>query len=69
MATIDIRDESVQDIKRIVFTEQHDVQEFVELSCYSMIAIEDSSARRVAVYLHDIPNLIKALQKAQELWA
>lgn len=68
MTKIDIRDVSDGPITRIVFAEYDRDEEFVERDGDTM-RIQDCTNGRVHVYIEDIPNLIKALQKAQELWA
>ena len=68
MAKIDIRDVSDEPVTRIVFAEYDRDEEFVERDD-STVKIQDCAGSRAHVYIKDIPNLIKALQKAQELWA
>lgn len=67
MAKIDIRDVGDEPITRIVFAEYDQNEEFVERNG-DTVGIQDCASSRVHVYIKDIPNLIKALQKAQELW-
>ncbi len=68
MAKIDIRNTSDEPITKIVFAEYDREEEFVELDDKT-ISIQDCGKGEVNIYIKDIPNLIKALQKAQELWA
>lgn len=68
MAKIDIRDVGDEPTTRIVFAEYDRDEEFVERDG-DTVRIQDCTDGRVHVYIEDIPNLIKALQKAQELWA
>lgn len=68
MAKIDIRDVSDEPVTRIVFAEYDRDEEFVERDD-NTVKIQDYASSSAYVYIKDIPNLIKALQKAQELWA
>lgn len=68
MAKIDIRDVSDEPVTRIVFAEYDRDEEFVERGD-NTVKIQDWTSSSAHVYIKDIPNLIKALQKAQELWA
>lgn len=67
MAKIDIRNNSDVIITQIVFAEYDGDEEIIELND-NTVAIKDCGGSRTHIYLGDIPNLIKALQKAQELW-
>lgn len=65
MTTIDIRNHSEEKITSIVFSER----DIIEHESTSLINIRDTSCdESCSVFIKDIPNLIKALQKAQELW-
>lgn len=68
MAKIDIRDVGDEPVTRIVFAEYDRGEEFVERDD-NTVSIQDCASSSANVYIKDIPNLIKALQKAQELWA
>jgi len=68
MAKIDIRDEGGEPITQIVFAGYDGDEEFLEKNSNS-VKIQDCGKAYIHVYIKDIPNLIKALQKAQELWA
>lgn len=69
MATIDIRgvdEDSV--IDKIVFADDgeafaHKLAQFDEFKCYI-----ESSSNVLSLRIKDIPNLIKALQHAQQIW-
>lgn len=70
MAELDIRDNGVSEIDTIRFGES-DVLYFDKTEPYLVtIAFDGENPKEseTAVYIKDIPNLIKALQKAQELW-
>ena len=67
MAKIDIRNNSDVIITQIVFAEYDDDEEIIELN-NNTVVIKDCGGSLVHIYLKDIHNLIKALQKAQELW-
>lgn len=67
MATIDIRDGNVEAITQIVFAEYDGDNEFVEKDG-NAVKIRNCTQYETFIYIKDIPNLIKALQKAQELW-
>lgn len=70
MAELDIRDTSVSEIDTIRFADK-DVLYFDKTDpCLVTIAFDETRPEdsETAIYIKDIPNLIKALQKAQELW-
>lgn len=66
MVKIDIRNEC---ITQIVFAEYDGDEEIIESGRYDAITIKTCGGSQSHIYLRDIPNLIKALQKAQELWS
>lgn len=66
MAKIDIRNNGDVIITQIVFAEYDGDEEIIELNDNTVV-IKDCGGSRTLIYLEDIPNLIKALQKAQEL--
>jgi len=70
MAKIDIRDDVAQvDIIRFA---ENDALYFDETQpSLVFFALNNTIPRETdaAIYIEDIPDLIKALQKAQELWA
>jgi len=68
MAKIDIRDVGDEPVTQIVFAEYDNSEELIELDD-TTISVQDCGKGEVNIYIKDIPNLIKALQKAQELWA
>lgn len=68
MAKIDIRNNSDVIITQIVFAEYDDDEEIIELNDNTVV-IKDCGGSLAHIYLRDIHNLIKALQKAQELWS
>lgn len=74
MAKIDIRDDAVSEIDTIRFSTDDVISRkecYGETFCIAADdAVLDGCVRPDVAYLHikDIPNLIKALQKAQELW-
>jgi len=64
MATIDIRKYS-ENITSIDFSDS----DSVDYESDGVISIYDNTCNHgCKVFISDIPNLIKALQKAQELW-
>ena len=63
MLTIDIRDTLDGPVDRIIFGEDMNVQKH-----YYGVHIEDRDGDMILVCFSDVNNLIKALQKAQELW-
>jgi hypothetical protein len=67
MAKIDIRNNSDVIITQIVFAEYDGDEEIIELNDNTVV-IKDCGGSQAHIYLRDINNLIKALQKAQELW-
>ena len=69
MATIDIRDNSVEPITKIIFNDDDGIMEYIQKNSSESFKIIDSVEGASYIYIKDIPNLIKALQKAQELWA
>lgn len=68
MAKIDIRNNGDDPITQIVFAEYDGDEEIIEIDG-NTVSIQDCGGTIVFIYLKDIPNLIKALQKAQELWS
>lgn len=68
MAKIDIRNNDDVAITQIVFAEYDGDEEIIESDRCDTITIKTCGNTRAAIYNRDIPNLIKALQKAQELW-
>lgn len=68
MAKIDIRNNGDDPITQIVFAEYDGDEEIIELNDNNVV-IKDCGGSRAHIYNRDIPNLIKALQKVQELWA
>ena len=68
MAKIDIRNNGNVVITQIVFAEYDGDEEIIELNDNAVV-IKDCGGSQARIYLRDIPNLIKALQKVQELWA
>ncbi len=64
MATINVREES-EFISTITFGESN---ERLLYSSTSKIVILDSNENLVSICISDIDYLIKALQKAKELW-
>lgn len=68
MAKIDIRNNGNVVITQIVFAEYDGDEEIIELNDNAVV-IKDCGGSQAHIYLRDIPNLIKALQKVQELWA
>lgn len=64
MAMIDIREE-VQTIDTIVFASNGDVEQIKKSS--NCVMLKDSCGEFVLVPGMDVPNLIRALQKAIEL--
>lgn len=73
MSTIDIRDTGQAKVTRIIFRDEHPTQcPAVELTKYSdeMIQLVDEDGDGDdRICFEDIDNVIKALQKAKELWA
>jgi len=65
MATIDIR-KNISCVDKIRFSD--DNNESVRKLAGEYIAIIDSYEDRVDFRIEDIDNLIKALQKAKEIW-
>lgn len=71
MAELDIRDDCVSEIDTIRFAPSDVLYHDPENTAVVIIACdgEDKNGSYVQrVWKKDIPNLIKALQKAQELW-
>lgn len=65
MATLDIRNYVEEDITTIKFSDG----DSIEHKSSDVIIIRDNVCGDFCgVFVSDIPNLIKALQKAQELW-
>ena len=64
---IDIRNPSDVEITKIKFADG----EYIKRVIYGdkVIEIETAGNYSVEIYMRDIDNLIKALQKAKELWA
>lgn len=69
MAKIDIRNNGDDPITQIVFAEYDGNEEIIEIDSNNTITIKDCGGTRVFIYHRDLHNLIKALQKVQELWA
>jgi hypothetical protein len=65
MATIDIREES-QVIDTIRFADRGDLEQIVKQGSY--ILFKDNADEYVLVDKRDVGHLIKALQKALEIW-
>lgn len=65
MSTIDIRDSRDAPVDRIIFGEDMNVQKKLH---YQGVHIEDRDGDMILIEFSDVNNLIKALQKAQELW-
>lgn len=68
MATLDIRNEALEPINKIRFTD--DENEVISKSIFRdyYVDIEDSDGDTTRFHKNNLPNLIKALQKAHELW-
>jgi hypothetical protein len=69
VAILDIRDDEDKEIDVIIFASANDNGVAYQLVApfKHTVAIENSS-RAMYIKRSDIPNLIKALQKAQEIW-
>ena len=64
---IDIRNPLDVEITKLKFADGEYIN---RVSCSDMvIEIETAGGDLVEIYMRDIDNLIKALQKAKELWA
>lgn len=66
-----LKDEAVVEIKSIRFMEDDSIK--IDLGKYSDdviygVKITEGSGDYVTIEIKDLPNLIRALQKAQELW-
>lgn len=61
---IDIRSETYDDIKKIYYADD----EYLERTANGAMEIRVGEHHFVEIWIHDIDNLIKALQKAKEIW-
>lgn len=76
MAKIDIRDQSAEDITVITFgdsahtDERYDIANEINVTSLhdDYIFFENGQGEFIPVRKTDVGNLIKALQKAQEIW-
>ena len=68
MRAIDIREEDGAPIDRIIFGSNNETLTWFESDPSNIIFVDEDNCTIESVQNKDIPNLIKALQKAQELW-
>ena len=68
MRVVDIREEDDAPIDRIIFGSNNEAIKWFEIAPSTIIFVDEDKCTIESVQIKDIPNLIKALQKAQELW-
>lgn len=68
MRVIDIREEDGAPIDRIIFGSTNEAIKWYKIDPSTIIFVDEDNCTKESVQIKDIPNLIKALQKAQELW-
>lgn len=68
MRAVDIREEDGTPIDRVIFGSHNEALSWRENDPSDIIFVDEDNCTIESVQIKDIPNLIKALQKAQELW-
>lgn len=66
MSTIDIRDMAGDEVDSIIFGSDSLI--LINFENYDSFHIRDHAGGLTEVYYHELPDLIKALKKANELW-
>ena len=64
MSSIDVRDVNVIDVNEIVFGEGECLRQGYDTAVFNMFSDGDN----LVIHSKSIPNLIKALNMAKELW-